>query len=474
MNKRLPLSVGTILQSRYRINRHLGHGGMGAVYEAENLRVSALIALKETFADDDLTRHAFEREAKLLANMTHEAFPRVMDYFAEDNGCYLVMELIHGKDLTELLEERRFPFEPEQVLEWADQILDALEDLHSQNIVHRDIKPSNIKLTPRGRIKLLDFGIAKGAAGDMTVIQSTVGSMAAATLQYAPLEQILRADQNYFAILSVHFAERVGKILHSGTNAQSDLYALGATLYQLLTNNLPANAPTRALAVWSGQADKLRPAHEINPKVSPAISAVLQQAMEIEKYKRPSTAVEMRRLLREAKNSAQKTEINVFLSQNFIPIPIPQLTKKTNEQTLVLPPPDNSVATQFHTPKSVVTKLKDSELEKSNQVLNPKDTNYEASTQTLINQKREFIQNASIASDNFIKVVGGGIGVVILVLIFSILFAEKSATEQNIKPPLTNANQNVINANMAVTNAKKVATNAANLANNTIITVPKK
>ena len=182
----------------------------------------------------------------------------------------------------------------------------------------------------------------------------------------------------------------------------------------------------------------------------------------------------MRRLFREAKNSARKTEINVFLSQNFIPIPIPQLTKKTNEQTLVLPPQDISVATQFYTPKSVVTKLKDSELEKSNQVLNPKDTNYEASTQTLINQKREFIQNASIASDNFIKVVGGGIGVVILVLIFLILFAEKSATEQNIKPPLTNANQNVINANMAVTNAKKVATNAANLANNTIITVPKK
>ena len=73
-----------------------------------------------------------------------------------------------SKDLSELLEERNAPFETGQVLEWADQILDALEDLHSQDIVHRDIKPSNLKLTPRGRIKLLDFGIAKGAAGDMT------------------------------------------------------------------------------------------------------------------------------------------------------------------------------------------------------------------------------------------------------------------------------------------------------------------
>lgn len=321
MNKRLPLSAGTVLQSRYTIVGQLGHGGMGAVYEAKDNRTSATIALKETYADDDYTRNAFEREAKMLANMTHEAFPRVMDYFAEGDGFYLVMELIRGKDLSEFLEERNSPFEIEQVLEWADQILDALEDLHSQDIVHRDIKPSNLKLTPRGRIKLLDFGIAKGAAGDMTALQSTVGSMAAATLQYAPLEQVLRADTNWFQMLCVNFSDRTLEILDHGTDARSDLYALGATLYHLLTNTLPVNAPTRALSIWSGLADKLRPAQEINQKVLPALSSILQTALEIDRSKRFSSANEMKKMLREGRNEMREETI-VTINEETLPLPI--------------------------------------------------------------------------------------------------------------------------------------------------------
>lgn len=306
MNNRLPLPGGTILQSRYRILRQLGRGGMGAVYEAVNERVSALVALKETFADNDYTRNAFEREAKMLANMTHEAFPRVIDYFAEDDGCYLVMELIQGRDLADLLTERGAPFETEKVLEWADQILDALEDLHSQNIVHRDIKPSNLKLTPRGRLKLLDFGIAKGTAGDMTMLQSTIGSIAGATLQYAPLEQVLRASPDWYMALSVNFAEKTAEILELGTDARSDLYALGATLYHLLTNTLPINAPTRTLAVWSGLPDKLRPAREINPNISFSISAILQRTLEIDRSLRPASAAELRRMFREEISSGSR------------------------------------------------------------------------------------------------------------------------------------------------------------------------
>lgn len=300
MKKRLPLSVGTVLQSRYTIVGQLGHGGMGAVYEAKDNRTSATVALKETYADDDYTRNAFEREAKMLANMTHEAFPRVMDYFAEGDGFYLVMELIRGKDLSELLEERNAPFETEQVLEWADQILDALEDLHSQDIVHRDIKPSNLKMTGRGRIKLLDFGIAKGAVGDMPALQSTDGSMGAASLQYAPIEQVLRADENQFQMLCVGCSDKTLEILKRGTDSRSDLYSLAATLYHLLTNTLPVNAPTRALSIWSGLEDKLRPAHEINPRISPAVSMALKRALEVERDYRVASATEFRRLLNRA------------------------------------------------------------------------------------------------------------------------------------------------------------------------------
>lgn len=230
--------------------------------------------------------------------MTHEAFPRVMDYFADGDGFYLVMELIRGKDLSDLLQERSEPFETRQVLEWADQILDALEDLHSQDIVHRDIKPSNLKLTPRGRIKLLDFGIAKGAAGDMPTLQST-NSIAAATLQYAPLEQVLRASSDWNMALSVNYAEKTQEVLEHGTDARSDLYALGATLYHLLTNNLPVNAPTRALAVWSGKDDPLYYPEEFNFHNGPSITNFFDKAMEIDSAKRFSSAFAMRNALKE-------------------------------------------------------------------------------------------------------------------------------------------------------------------------------
>jgi WD40 repeat protein/predicted Ser/Thr protein kinase len=301
MQKRLPLPVGTILQGRYRIIRQLGHGGFGAVYEAIDDEISLSFALKETFyADHEELRRAFKREARMLASLSHDAFPRVSHYFTQDDGCFLVMELVRGDDLDKLLAKRSVPFEQEQVLAWADQILDALEDLHASGIVHRDIKPSNLKLTPKRKIKLLDFGIAKGTLEGDTTLLTTVGSLAAATVQYAPLEQVLRASEHYQAMLAVGFPDKVSEILQRGTDARSDLYALGATLYHLLTKTLPADVSTRALAIWSGQKDRLIPAHEVNAQVSLAISDVLQKAMKIDRRERLVSAAEMRRMLREA------------------------------------------------------------------------------------------------------------------------------------------------------------------------------
>ncbi len=308
------LAPNTILQGRYRIIRQLGHGGMGAVYEALNERVSSVVALKETFAETEVERKAFEREAKLLANLEHDAFPRVMDHFFEDGGQYLVMELIRGLDLAELLTLRESPFAPAKVLEWADQLLVALEALHSYSppIIHRDIKPSNLKLTRQDKIKLLDFGIAKGAAGQMTTLQSD-HSMGGHTPHYASLEQTLRADRRWREALSVNYPEAVEKIVSFSTDPRSDLYALGATLYHLMTGLIPVDAPTRALSIWSGKPDRLQPAHEVNPQVPSAVSAVLMRAMALERNERPQSAREMRRLLREAVNvpmSVQPTELS--------------------------------------------------------------------------------------------------------------------------------------------------------------------
>ena len=144
------LSPNTILQNRYRIVRELGHGGMGAVYEAIDQRVSCVVVLKETLVGRETeARQVFEHEAALLANLRHPSLPKVMDYFSEGKGEFLIMEYVPGYDLGELMELRGGPFPQDKVLSWADQILKVLEYLHSRQppILHRDIKPSNLKVT---------------------------------------------------------------------------------------------------------------------------------------------------------------------------------------------------------------------------------------------------------------------------------------------------------------------------------------
>src|SRR6202163_2709201 len=164
------LTADTVLQGRYRIIRQLGQGGMGAVYEAVDERLDTTVALKETLFTDEKLRKQFEREARLLARMHHQALPRVSDHFNEADGQFLVMQYIAGDDLAEMLTQRQGPFPQAEVLVWADQLCDALDYLHTQDpqIIHRDIKPQNLKLTARGQIILLDFGLAKGQAGEVS------------------------------------------------------------------------------------------------------------------------------------------------------------------------------------------------------------------------------------------------------------------------------------------------------------------
>ena len=157
------LAADTVLQGRYRIVSQLGQGGMGAVYEAVDERLDTIVALKETLFTDEKLRKQFEREARLLARMHHPALPRVSDHFNESDGQFLVMQYIAGDDLAAMLTQRNGPFPQEEVLLWADQLCDALDYLHTQDpqIIHRDIKPQNLKLTARGQIVLLDFGLSK-------------------------------------------------------------------------------------------------------------------------------------------------------------------------------------------------------------------------------------------------------------------------------------------------------------------------
>jgi formylglycine-generating enzyme required for sulfatase activity len=272
----------TILQGRYRIIQQLGAGGMGAVYQAMDENLSCVVAVKETFAATEEHRRAFKREAELLANLTHPALPRVTDHFTLDNGQFLVMQFISGNDLAELLTLRERPFSTGKVLEWADQLLDALEELHSYKppIIHRDIKPANLKLTRKGKIILLDFGLAKGIAGQMSTIEGEHSGLSVYgyTRQYAPLEQIRGA----------------------GTDPRSDLYSLAATLWTLLTGELPLDALARIEEKEDGKPDPLRLADEINPEVPHSVAVILHRAMAVNRNARQSSAAEMREALHEA------------------------------------------------------------------------------------------------------------------------------------------------------------------------------
>src|SRR3989442_2069155 len=185
------LSAGTVLQNRYRIVCRLGKGGMGAVYEAIDLRLDATVAIKEAFSKDARLRKQFEQEARLLAQLHHPALPRVTDYFSEDERVFLVMQFIAGDDLAQIIAKQPGPLPRNTVIAWADQLLDALIYLHTRErqIIHRDIKPHNLKLAQTGRIVLLDFGLAKSQSS-YTSTPATCTSVFGYTPRYAPLEQI--------------------------------------------------------------------------------------------------------------------------------------------------------------------------------------------------------------------------------------------------------------------------------------------
>ena len=271
------IETGHLLQDRYRIDRQIGQGGMGAVYVATDERFGSVVAIKETLCMDDNYRRAIEREARLLNSLKHNALPKVTDHFLESNGQFLVMEYIPGEDLCCILEERGEPFDVVQVLEWADQLLEALEFLHNQEnpVIHRDIKPQNLKVTPKGQIILLDFGLAKGnvtGAGNQTNSKSIFGY----SRNYASLEQIQG----------------------TGTDPRSDLYSLAATIYHLITNVPPEDALTRAMSVLTQKPDPLVPANQIRPEIPAGVAAIIHKALDLDAAQRPATAAEMREMLR--------------------------------------------------------------------------------------------------------------------------------------------------------------------------------
>jgi len=281
----MPLSNGHILQSRYRILRPLGQGGMAAVYLAEDLRLtSRLCAVKESTPDPSTSpqalaqlRQQFHAEASTLAKLDHPNLPKVSDYFSEGWGEYIVMEFVEGENLADALARHGGPLPERPVLLWADQVLDALEYLHGRQpnpIIHRDIKPGNIILTPQGKVKLVDFGLVKLLDPNDPRTATVMKGMG--TPEYAPLEQ---------------YASGAGH-----TDARSDIYALGATLYHLLTAVAPPDVHQRLL-----DPNKMARPRQRNPALSALTGAAVLRALEVYPQARFQTAAEFRAALATAR-----------------------------------------------------------------------------------------------------------------------------------------------------------------------------
>ena len=293
------LSPGACLASgEYRIQQPLGQGGFGITYQGIDTRLNRAVAVKEFFPEGcwregstvvsagrwnsdtySSAKQKFLLEGQTLGQFNHPGIVQVFYYFEENNTAYMVMEYLRGKTLAELLKQSKEKLSEDRALEYIAKVGEALEILHQAQFLHRDIKPDNIMLADDGRLVLIDFGAARDFTSNCTTRYTTM-----LTPGYAPLEQY-------------------GRALKYG--AFTDIYALGSTLYYLLTGQAPVSAIERAAGV------ELKTVAEINPQINSHVSKAIALAMKMDVTERLQSVrefldllhIDLTRLASQAKNS---------------------------------------------------------------------------------------------------------------------------------------------------------------------------
>ena len=287
----------------YEINAHLGQGGMGNVFRATDSMLGREVALKMlhpqlTSQPQFLDR--FKKEARVLAQLLHPNIAVIYNFIEQDNNHYMVMEYVEGTSLDDLL--RKYKSLPVQfVVPVCIQALEGLQHAHKKNIFHRDIKPSNLMLTPDGTLKLMDFGIAKVAGEQkMTQVNKIVG-----TVEFMAPELI------------------EGK----PASVSSDIYAMGVTLYELVSGKLPFESDTDYNLMQAILKKKIKPPYQINPSIPKALSDIILKALEKNPEHRYQTARAFQQALIAAFPNYREIDLNVLKPISQPTVLVNQLSK---------------------------------------------------------------------------------------------------------------------------------------------------
>ena len=272
-----------MIRGRYLVVQMLGQGANGDVYLAVDQRDGIAVAVKRVYVGpESVSSGTFDREAVALTRLNHPVLPRVKEHFVENGIYFLVMEHVSGEHLANRLEAAKKPFPINWVMFWADQLLDALNYLHSHvpPIFHGDMNLSNLKLTPDNHIVLLDLGLSAGVNrnSDKPTMEG-----ASPAIRHFPSPEQLRGAK---------------------TEAGGDLYSLSASLYQLATNTVPVDPMQRVDGISSKGSDPLLSPAQLNGEVNPAVANVIVKGMALRSTERFTSAVEMQQELRQAFNAA--------------------------------------------------------------------------------------------------------------------------------------------------------------------------
>ena len=289
--------VGRVLDGRYIIGERIARGGMASVYLATDDRLDRDVAVKimhHGLSDDQQFSDRFVREAKAAAQLNHRNVVSVFDQGKDGDVAYLVMEFVPGRTLRDVMRAES-PMRPARALEIVEQVLIALSAAHAAHIIHRDVKPENVLITPDDEVKVADFGLARAVSAATTATGGTL----IGTVSYLAPEIVL----------------------HDGADARSDVYAVGAMLYEMLTGAKPHVGDSPIQVAYKHVHDDIAPPSAINTAVPPYLDALVARATVRDRDQRSTDARVMLQQVRLVRRALESGVPDDDLTADLLPRP---------------------------------------------------------------------------------------------------------------------------------------------------------